>query len=260
MKVVILAGGLGTRISEETHVKPKPMVEIGGKPIIWHIMKHYSHHGFNDFVVCLGYKGYYVKEWFNNYFLHNSDVTFDLETNVVTHHRSRSEKWKITLVDTGEQSMTGGRIKRIREHIGDETFMLTYGDGLSDVDIQQLVEFHKAHKKIATVTAVVPEGKFGALTINADSKVLSFGEKMDNTSRVSGGFFVLEPGVFSYLDNDQTVFETEPLEKLTSEGELQAYLHDGFWKPMDSLNDKRKLEDLWNSEKPPWKLWKDETL
>lgn len=260
MKVVILAGGLGTRISEETHIKPKPMVEIGGKPILWHIMKLYSHYGFNDFVVCLGYKGYYVKEWFNNYFLHNSDVTFDLEANVATYHRSRSEKWKITLVDTGEHSMTGGRIKRIKEHVGDETFMLTYGDGLSDVNITELLSFHKTHKKIATVTAVVPEGKFGALAINADSRVLSFGEKLDNTSRVNGGFFVLEPGVFSYLENDQTVFEKEPLENLALEGELQAYMHDGFWKPMDSLNDKRKLDDLWNSENPPWKIWEDEPL
>ena len=199
MKVVILAGGLGTRISEETHMKPKPMVEIGGKPIIWHIMKIYSHYGFDDFIVCLGYKGYCIKEWFNNYFLHNSDVTLDLGANSVTYHKNRSEKWKITLVDTGEQSMTGGRIKRIQEHVGDETFMMTYGDGVSDIDINQLVSFHKENKKLATGTAVKPEGKFGVLSINDGFSVTSFGEKTDNKSRVSGGFFVLEPEVFFFL-------------------------------------------------------------
>ena len=231
MKVVILAGGLGTRISEETHVKPKPMVEIGGKPIIWHIMKIYSHYGFNDFVVCLGYKGYSIKEWFSNYFLHNSDVTLDLETNSVTYHKNRSEKWRITLVDTGEKSMTGGRIKRIQEHVGDNTFMMTYGDGVSDIDINKLVDFHKEHKKLATVTAVIPEGKFGVLSIDDELVVTSFGEKTDNKSRVSGGFFVLEPEVFSFLENDQTIFEKDPLEKLATMGELKAFNHDGFWSP-----------------------------
>lgn len=255
MKVVILAGGLGTRISEETHVKPKPMVEIGGKPIIWHIMKIYSHYGFNDFIVCLGYKGYCIKEWFNNYFLHNSDVTLDLETNSVTYHKNRAEKWKITLVDTGEQSMTGGRIKRIQEHVGNETFMMTYGDGVSDIDINKLISFHKENKKLATVTAVIPEGKFGVLSIDDELSVTSFSEKTDNKSRVSGGFFVLEPEVFSFLENDQTIFEKDPLEKLANKGELKAFNHDGFWKPMDSLNDKNKLDELWCTDKAPWKLW-----
>ena len=255
MKVVILAGGLGTRISEETHVKPKPMVEIGGKPIIWHIMKIYSHYGFNDFVVCLGYKGYSIKEWFSNYFLHNSDVTLDLETNSVTYHKNPSEKWRITLVDTGEKSMTGGRIKRIQEHVGDNTFMMTYGDGVSDIDINKLVDFHKEHKKLATVTAVIPEGKFGVLSIDDELVVTSFGEKTDNKSRVSGGFFVLEPEVFSFLENDQTIFEKDPLEKLATMGELKAFNHDGFWKPMDSLNDKNKLDELWCADMAPWKLW-----
>lgn len=256
MKVVILAGGLGTRISEETYIKPKPMVEIGGKPIIWHIMKIYSHYGFNEFIVCLGYKGYSIKEWFNNYFLHNSDVTLDLETNSVTYHKNRSEKWRITLVDTGEHSMTGGRIKRIKEHIGEETFMMTYGDGVSDIDINKLVSFHKSNKKLATVTAVIPEGKFGVLSINNELSVTSFSEKTDNKSRVSGGFFVLEPEVFSFLENDQTIFEKEPLEKLAAKGELKAFNHDGFWKPMDSLNDKNKLDDLWSSGNASWKVWK----
>lgn len=255
MKVVILAGGLGTRISEETNIRPKPMVEIGGKPILWHIMKIYSHYGFNEFIVCLGYKGYYIKDWFNNYFLHNSDVTFDLENNSVTYHKNRSEKWKITLVDTGEQTMTGGRIKRIQEHVNNETFMLTYGDGVSDVDITGLVEFHKKHKKTATVTAVVPEGKFGVLAIGDDESVHSFSEKTDNKGRINAGFFVLEPEVFSFIDNDDTFFEKEPLEKLAMGGELKAFKHDGFWKPMDSLNDKNKLEEMWNSRNAPWKLW-----
>jgi len=255
MKVVILAGGLGTRISEETHIKPKPMVEIGGKPILWHIMKIYSHYGFNEFVICLGYKGYCIKDWFNNYFLYNSDVTFDLESNSITYHKNRSEKWKITLVDTGPQTMTGGRIKRIKEHVNNETFMLTYGDGLSDININELVDFHKKSKKMATVTAVIPEGKFGALTINDDSVVKSFNEKKDNKGRVSGGFFVLEPEVFSFLDDDNTVFEKEPLEKIATNNELQAYNHNGFWKPMDSLNDKNKLEEMWSSGDAPWKLW-----
>jgi glucose-1-phosphate cytidylyltransferase len=255
MKVVILAGGYGTRISEETNLRPKPMVEIGGKPILWHIMKIYSHYGFNEFVVCLGYKGYYIKEWFNNYYLHTNDVTLDLEHNSTTYHKNHGEKWKVTLVDTGEHTMTGGRVKRVQEYIGDETFMLTYGDGVSDVNISGLVAAHKAHKKLATVTAVIPEGKFGVLAIDDTSSVTAFSEKTDNNNRVNGGFFVLEPGVFSYLENDETIFEKVPLEKLAQAGELKAYNHDGFWKPMDTLNDKNKLEALWTSGHAPWKVW-----
>src|SRR3989344_5676096 len=245
MKVVILAGGLGSRLSEETSVKPKPMVEIGEKPILWHIMKIYSHYGFNDFVICLGYKGYYIKEWFNNYYLHNSDVTFDLEKN------------SITLVDTGKDTMTGGRIKRIQEYTDNETFMLTYGDGVADVNIAELVEFHKENKKIATVTAIVPEGRFGTLKINKEGEVSIFGEKRDNKNRINAGFFVLEPEVFKYLKDDKTVFEKDPLETLAQEGELKAFLHNGFWKPMDSLNDKNALEALWDNKKAPWKIWEN---
>lgn len=255
MKVVILAGGLGTRLNEETSVKPKPMVEIGGKPILWHVMKIYSHYGFNEFVICLGYKGYYIKEWFSNYYLHNSDVTLDLENNSMDFHKNRCENWKVTLVDTGDDTMTGGRIKRIQDYIGDETFMLTYGDGLSNVDIKKLVDFHKKNKKIATVTAVVPEGKFGVLSIGDDASVDSFSEKTDNKSRVNGGFFVLEPEVFKYLKNDETIFEKAPLEKLAEENQLKAFFHDGFWKPMDTLNDKNKLEEMWNKGNAPWRLW-----
>ena len=256
MKVVIFAGGYGTRISEETHIRPKPMVEIGGKPILWHIMKIYSQYGFNDFVICLGYKGYYIKEWFNNYFLHTNDVTMNFAENTVEYHNNRAEKWKVTLVDTGEHTMTGGRLKRVKSFVGDETFMLTYGDGLSDVNISALVEAHKTHKKIATVTAVVPEGKFGVLSIDGEATVTSFSEKTDNAkSRINGGFFVLEPAIFDYLDNDETVFEKSPLEKLAKDGELKAFNHDGFWKPMDTVNDKNKLEALWTAGAAPWKLW-----
>jgi glucose-1-phosphate cytidylyltransferase len=236
-------------------MRPKPMVEIGGKPILWHIMKIYSHYGFNDFVVCLGYKGYYIKEWFNNYYLHTNDVTLDLEHNSTTYHKNHGEKWKVTLVDTGEHTMTGGRVKRVQEYIGDETFMLTYGDGVSDVNIPGLVAAHKAHKKLATVTAVIPEGKFGVSSDRYTSSVTAFSEKTDNNNRVNGGFFVLEPGVFSYLENDETIFEKAPLEKLAQAGELKAYNHDGFWKPMDALNDKNKLEALWASGNAPWKVW-----
>lgn len=255
MKVVLFAGGYGTRISEETHLKPKPMVEIGGKPILWHIMKIYSHYGFNEFIVCLGYKGYYIKEWFNNYYLHTNDVTLDLGNNTTTFHNNLSEKWKVTLVDTGEHTMTGGRLKRVQSYVGNETFMLTYGDGLSDVNITALVEHHKAHKKSATVTAVVPEGKFGVLSIDDKLAVNSFSEKTDNKGRINGGYFVLEPEVFSYLQDDETIFEKSPLEQLATNGELMAYHHDGFWKPMDTLNDKNKLESLWATGNAPWKLW-----
>lgn len=254
MKVVLLAGGLGTRISEETSIKPKPMVEIGDKPVLWHIMKIYSQHGFNDFIVCLGYKGHYIKEWFSNYFLHNNDVTLDLEKNTIVYHKNNSEKWRITLVDTGSETMTGGRVKRVKEYIGDETFMLTYGDGLADVDIKKLVDFHKKNKKFATVTAVTPEGKFGVMALD-DTVVTSFSEKTDNKNKINGGYFVLEPEVFGYLENDQTIFEKGPLEQLAKDGQLVAYHHDGFWKPMDTLNDKKKLEEIWHSGKAPWKIW-----
>ena len=255
MKAVILAGGLGTRISEETAIKPKPMVEIGGKPILWHVMKIYSQYGINDFIICLGYKGHYIKEWFGNYFLHNSDITFDLNNNKTKYHRSRSEKWKITLVDTGDNSMTGGRIKRIKDYIGEETFMVTYGDGVGDINIKSLLAFHKSHKKIATLTAAIPEGRFGVLKIGNKENVLAFSEKTDNKGRINAGFFVLEPEVFDYIDGDDTTFEKEPLENLAEDGQLFSYAHDGFWKPMDTLSDKNKLEKLWDSDRAPWKVW-----
>lgn len=256
MKVVILAGGLGTRLNEETVIKPKPMVEIGGKPILWHIMKIYSQYGFNEFVVCLGYKGYYIKEWFNNYYLHNSDITLDLENNSIKYHENRSEKWKITFVDTGDNTMTGGRIKRIQKYIGGETFMLTYGDGVSDVNINELLKFHKENKGIATVTAVIPEGKFGTLIINNEYDVISFSEKTDNKNRINAGFFVFEPEIFNYLkDGDATILEKAPLENLTKDGKLKAFFHDGFWKSMDTLNDKNKLEEMWKNNDAPWKVW-----
>lgn len=255
MKVVILAGGFGTRFSEETALKPKPMIEIGDKPILWHIMKVYSHYGFNDFVICLGYKGYMIKEWFTNYSLHNSDVTFDLKKNSIKAHNNGSEPWTVTLVDTGANSMTGGRIRRIKEYVDNERFMLTYGDGLGDVDIPALIKFHKKQGKIATLTSVVPEGRFGVLSINKKNMVTKFSEKTDNQSRINGGFFVLEPEVFDYIEGDETIFEKGPLEKLASEGELSAYPHNGFWKPMDKLYDKKELEKLWESGSAPWKIW-----
>lgn len=255
MKVVILAGGLGTRLNEETVVKPKPMVEIGGKPILWHIMKIYSHYGYNEFVLCLGYKGHFIKDWFHNHFLHTSDFTLNTEDNSITYHKNAGEKWKITMVDTGEQTMTGGRIKRIKEYVGNETFMLTYGDGVSDINIKDLVDFHKSKGGLATVTAIIPEGRFGTIAINNDSMVTAFSEKTDNKVRVSGGFFVLEPSVFDYLEGDHTIFEKAPLEKLADEGNLKAYHHDGFWKPMDTLNDKNKLEEMWVKGNAPWKVW-----
>lgn len=256
MKVVILAGGLGTRISEETHVKPKPMVEIGGMPIIWHIMKIYSHYGFNDFIVCLGYKGFYIKDWFNSYFLHHSDVTIDMEKNTIEYHKSSTENWKVTLVDTGADTMTGGRIHRIKDYINNETFMLTYGDGVSDIDIHKLLDFHKNSKALATVTIVTPEGRFGVVNTDDISKVTSFSEKTDNKNRISGGFFVLEPSVFDYItEGDSTIFEKKPLEKLSDEGQLMGFPHDGFWKAMDTLSDKIKLEAMWSEGRAPWKLW-----
>jgi len=257
MKVVLLAGGFGTRLSEETDLKPKPMIEIGGKPILWHIMKIYSNHGFNDFVVCLGYKGYVIKEYFANYFLHQSDVTIDLQKNSLEIHESKAEPWRITLVDTGQNTMTGGRIKRVRSYIGNETFLLTYGDGVSDVDITSLVTYHQQNKKLATVTAVQPSGRFGALNLASDSTVVSFQEKpKGDGSWINGGFFVVEPEVISRISGDETVWEREPLESLARDGQLSAYNHKGYWQPMDTLRDKNHLEDLWKSGKAPWKVWK----
>lgn len=256
MKVVLLAGGLGTRLSEETTLKPKPMVEIGGMPILWHIMKIYSSYGYNDFVVCLGYKGYIIKEYFANYFLHKSDVTINLKRNSVEVHDSQAESWKITLVDTGNNSMTGGRIKRIQKHIGNESFLLTYGDGVSDVDINALVKYHNENKKMVTVTAVQPSGKFGALDISVTNGVNSFVEKPKGDGAwINGGFFVCEPDVFKYIEGDHTVWEREPLESIASIGQMQAYKHHGFWKPMDTLRDKLELDEEWSSGNARWKIW-----
>jgi glucose-1-phosphate cytidylyltransferase len=256
MKVVILAGGLGTRLSEETVLKPKPMVEIGGMPILWHIMKVYSAHGFNDFIICCGYKGYLIKEYFANYFLHKSDVTIDLKNNSLKVHDSQAEPWTITLVDTGVDSMTGGRIKRIQPHIGDEPFLLTYGDGLANVDIKASVEFHKQKNKYCTVTSVQPSGRFGALDIKEDNRVHSFLEKpKGDGSWINGGFFVCQPEVFDYIEGDSTIFERWPMEKLASDAQLVAYRHEGFWKPMDTLRDKVELERSWAEGKAPWKIW-----
>lgn len=255
MKVVILAGGLGTRLSEETVLRPKPMVEIGGKPILWHIMKIYSSYGFNDFVICLGFKGYIVKEYFSNYFLHMSDVTFDMRGNSMEVHQNYAEPWKVTLVDTGADSMTGGRVKRVAPYL-DSTFMLTYGDGVADVDINALLEFHRSHGKAATVTSTQPSGRFGALNMDGDGNVLAFQEKpVGDGSWINGGFFVLEPTVLDRIGSDATVFEKEPLEGLASDSELVAYKHSGFWQPMDTLRDKNHLEELWSTGNAPWKVW-----
>ena len=256
MKAVILAGGIGSRISEESVVKPKPMIEIGGKPILWHIMKIYSHYGFNDFVVCLGFKGYVIKEYFSNYFLHMSDVTFDMTTNSMEVHQKNVEPWRVTLVDTGAESMTGGRVKRVAPYVGNETFMLTYGDGVANVDIARLVAFHRNHGKPATVTSTQPSGRFGALDINASGKVTAFQEKpAGDGSWINGGFFVLEPSIFDRIGGDSTIFEKDPLEGLARDGELMAFKHAGFWQPMDTLRDKQHLEELWADGKPPWKVW-----
>lgn len=256
MKVVILAGGLGTRLSEETVLKPKPMVEIGGMPILWHIMKTYSTHGFNDFVICLGYKGYVVKEYFANYFLHKSDVTIDLKTNAIEVHDTQAEPWKITLVDTGDDSMTGGRIKRIRNHVNNETFMLTYGDGVGNIDIKALNEFHKTNGKTCTVTSVQPSGRFGLLSIDDHNSVQSFFEKPKGDGAwINGGYFVCEPAVFDYIKDDATVWEKEPMEKIATEGQMKAYKHNGFWRPMDTLKDKLDLHEMWVAGKAPWKIW-----
>lgn len=255
MKVVILAGGLGTRLSEETSVRPKPMAEIGEKPMLWHIMKIYSHYGFNEFVICLGYKGYMIKEYFSNYFLHNCDVTFDMRTNDMCVHQNVNEPWKVTLVDTGAETMTGGRVKRIEQYVKGERFMLTYGDGVSDVDIASLVAFHEAHGKQATLTAVQPLGRFGALDVE-DGSVRAFREKPTGDGDwINGGFMVLEPAVLERIAGDETTLEQEPLQSLARDGQLGAYPHTGFWQPMDTLRDKMQLEKLWLSGEAPWKKW-----
>ena len=256
MKVVLLAGGLGTRISEETHLKPKPMIEIGGRPILWHIMKLYSAHGFNDFIICCGYKGYVIKEYFANYFLHMSDVTFDMTNNAMTVHQKNAEPWKVTLVDTGDDTLTGGRLKRIADYIKDEElFCFTYGDGLSDVDIGASVRFHRQHGKLATVTAVKPPGRYGALE-RAGDKVSGFVEKpRGDGGLINGGFFVLSPQCLDLVDNDQTSWESAPLRRLVQMSQLMAFEHRGFWQPMDTLRDKNQLEKMWDSGNPPWKIW-----
>lgn len=255
MKAVILAGGMGTRISEESHLRPKPMIEIGGRPIVWHIMKIYAAHGINDFVICLGYKGYVIKEYFANYFLHMSDVTIDLTTNGMTVHQNSAEPWRVTLVDTGEGSMTGGRLKRVRGYLSDEPFCFTYGDGVADVDIRELVEFHRRHQRLATLTAVQPPGRFGALNLSG-SRVTSFVEKPHGDGGwINGGFFVLNAGVIDYIEDDSTVWERAPMEGLARDSQLEAYFHRGFWQPMDTLRDKAHLEDLWASGRAPWKVW-----
>ncbi len=256
MKAVVLAGGLGTRISEETHLKPKPMVEIGGKPILWHILKTYRHHGINEFIICCGYKGYVIKEYFANYFLHTSDVTFDMESNQMEVHRRNSESWKITLVDTGEGSLTGGRLKRVREYLNEQTFCFTYGDGLSDVDISSLVTYHKTQGLEATLTAVQPPGRFGALEFGEQGAVRAFHEKPTGDGGwVNGGFFVLEPSVLDRIEGDYSVWEQEPLISIARDGQLAAYKHHGFWQPMDTLRDRVYLEELWASGNAPWKVW-----
>ena len=258
MKVVILAGGLGTRISEESHLKPKPMIEIGGRPILWHIMKYYSEFGFHDFVICLGYKQYVVKEFFADYFLHTSDVTFDLANNKMEVHNNYAEPWKVTLVDTGLNTMTGGRVKRSQPYIGDETFMLTYGDGVCNVDLKGLVEFHKSHGKTATITTVSIDQQKGVLDIGPDNEIRSFREKAASDGAIiNGGFMVLNPEVFSYLKDDTTVFEQEPMSRLAAEGQLMSFYHDGFWQCMDTQREMQLLEKLWQSGKAPWKIWKE---
>ena len=255
MKVVLLAGGSGTRLSEETVARPKPMVEIGGRPILWHIMKIYSSYGFDEFIICLGYKGYIITEFFANYQIHSSDVTIDIARQTINTHRSRAEDWRVTLVDTGLDTMTGGRIKRIRDHIGDQPFCLSYGDGVADIDIQALVNFHKAHGRAATVTAVRPPGRFGALDLSGD-RVDGFIEKpAGDGSWINGGFFVCSPSVFDRIEDDATVWEQEPLSSLARDGELSAFRHEGFWQPMDTMRDKHQLEDLWKAGEARWRRW-----
>jgi glucose-1-phosphate cytidylyltransferase len=255
MKAVILAGGFGTRIIEESHLKPKPMIEIGGKPVLWHIMKIYSRYGINDFIICLGYRGYVVKEYFANYFLHMSDVTFDMAQNRMEVHQNSAEPWRVTLVDTGPDTMTGGRLRRVRDHLDDEAFCFTYGDGVADIDIEAQLAFHRGHGKLATVTAIQPPGRYGALEIDA-GRVLSFQEKpAGDGAWINGGFFVLEPGVIDCIDGDQTSWEATPLVQLAAQGQLMSYQHRGFWQPMDTLRDKNHLEDLWAAGRAPWKVW-----
>lgn len=257
MKVVLLAGGFGTRLSEETHLVPKPMVEIGGRPIIWHIMKIYSHFGFNDFIICLGYKGYMIKEYFTNYYIHQADVTIDFIENSICVHRAKAEPWKVTLVDTGLHSHTGGRIRRIANYIGDEDFMFTYGDGVANINIKELVEFHKSHGKYATLTAVQPLGRFGALVMNGDSVAVFQEKPKGDGAWVNGGFFACSPRVFDYIEGDSTIWEREPLQNLAADGQLIAYKHMGFWKPMDTLRDKTELEKLWQQGEAEWMVWDD---
>jgi glucose-1-phosphate cytidylyltransferase len=259
VKVVLLAGGFGTRLSEETDLRPKPMVEIGGRPILWHIMKIYSHYGFNDFIICCGYKSYYIKDYFYHYYMHAADMTVDLASNQIEYHACASEPWKITLVDTGVETMTGGRIKRIQKYVGNEPFMLTYGDGVANIDINALIAYHRKNGKLATLTAVLPSGKFGALKLSEEDAVESFFEKpRGDGSWVNGGFFLLEPEVFDFIpEGDSTIFEQKPLENLALKGQLQAYKHTGFWRPMDTLREKLELQRLWDTGKAPWKIWDD---
>lgn len=257
MKVVILAGGYGTRISEESHLKPKPMIEIGGKPILWHVMKEYSHYGFNEFIICCGYKQHIIKEYFADYYLHNSDITFDFsDENKMIVHNNVAEPWKVTLIDTGLNTMTGGRVKRIKEYIGNQTFMLTYGDGVSDVNIEELLQFHKKHGKTATITAVSIDQRFGVLDIENGDTINSFREKSDNDNAyINGGYMILESEIFNYIEGDNTVLEREPLESVANKGELKAFKHEGFWQCMDTQREKLKLEELWESGQAPWKVW-----
>ena len=257
MKVLLLAGGFGTRLSEETDIKPKPMLDIGGKPILWHIMKTYSHYGFNDFVILLGYKGYYIKEYFANYFLHQSDVTIDISDGSMEIHNNSSEPWKVTLLDTGLDSMTGGRIKRAQDFVGEEPFMLTYGDGVADINIAKLVKFHQSHGKAITMTSAQPDGRFGALDIDEHNKVREFTEKPKGDGNwINAGYFVCEPKVFDYItEGDGSIFEQLPLQNLAKDGEIFTFQHNGFWKPMDSLKDKNDLNELWDLKKSPWKVW-----
>ncbi|MBS2034848.1 glucose-1-phosphate cytidylyltransferase [bacterium] len=256
MKALILAGGYGTRLAEETEVKPKPMAEIGGKPILWHIMKIYSHYGINEFVILLGYKGYVIKEYFANYFLHQSDVTIDLAQNKMEMHANSSEPWKVTLIDTGLDTMTGGRVARARQHVGDQPFLLTYGDGVSDIDIGALLAFHQSSGGLVTLTSVQPEGRFGAVELGSNDRVTGFLEKPEGDGQwINGGFFVCQPGLFELLEHDGTILEREPLQTLASRGQLHAYRHSGFWRPMDTLRDKLYLNDLWRRNQAPWKVW-----
>lgn len=256
MKLVLLAGGIGSRISEESALKPKPMITIGDMPILCHIMKLYSHYGINEFIICCGYKGYIIKEYFANYFLHRSDVTFDLSNNSLKIHRHFSDPWKVTLVDTGQETMTGGRLKRIKEHVGDDDFCMTYGDGLSDINIKQQIEFHFAHKKRATLAGVYPPGRFGALNVTSENTITSFEEKpKGDGALINGGFFILSPKTLDLIEDDTTIWEQEPLKNLAKMGELKTFIHEGFWQPMDTLRDKNYLESLWNTGKAPWKIW-----